>query len=222
MTNSPPITQAEFAHRYETLLDLAARAHESFSAQAAKRPPYTSLPSGEVRHIECGAKCSYCCHQQVTLTASEVLRIADYVRNLAPEIQAQIAEDIHREFPNVERRGLSDRSNVNIRCPLLGQDANCAVYEARPLSCRAYVSFNKQQCVEGFLSKAEVTMIRSGSLELVKDHIMKQLIDHERTIGLKANTFELIQALHVILTDHQSEIDLVSGGNKFDSAIAKL
>lgn len=105
----------------------------------------------------CGPRCSACCTDLPPILPIEALRMAralHHRRDGATRLQRAIEHA--RAFQSVllEHIGSAaklDASDPGYRqaqlawrrlghpCPVLGDDGNCAVYEARPLSCRAHV-----------------------------------------------------------------------------------
>lgn len=95
----------------------------------------------------CKKGCSYCCWQAVDLSGVEAFFLLDHLLNTkSPEELAQIrasAQDykqITEPLNHTERPALIRRP-----CALL-KDHICTAYEARPLSCRAFVSNNVAEC----------------------------------------------------------------------------
>lgn len=77
------------------------------------------------RALKCGAGCSSCCHQHLSVVPLEWSRICEAVEAL----------------PGASREGLQERvkaGRADPRCPLLGDDERCLVYEARPMICRSH------------------------------------------------------------------------------------
>jgi hypothetical protein len=104
--------------------------------------------------IECKEGCSWCCHIKVTVSAPEVLRVADYLRQtLSPEELSKVhqrivdADDKTRGMTS-EERGQSKQS-----CPLLIDD-RCSVYAARPLPCSGWVSLQADVCKRAYENTA--------------------------------------------------------------------
>ena len=72
--------------------------------------------------------CAFCCHLPVMATASEAAVIGPHVADWA----------------RVEAHG-----SAGGRCPLLGDDDRCTVYDWRPLKCRAHTSTSRDACEAG-------------------------------------------------------------------------
>ncbi|NVN88688.1 MAG: YkgJ family cysteine cluster protein [Rhodopseudomonas sp.] len=112
-------------------------------ADAAAAALHASLPQQPV--YACGSGCNACCHLYV---------------KLPPGVAAAIAQDIETRFTSAERDALQGRllaaaaatnaapnpAALRLRCPLLGDDDRCSVYQARPPSCRAFTSTSVARC----------------------------------------------------------------------------
>ncbi|ANV99621.1 YkgJ family cysteine cluster protein [Bradyrhizobium icense] len=93
----------------------------------------------------CKSGCAACCHLFVAVP---------------PGIAEAIAAHIEVTFPPAERTALvtrldeaaaaaaevEDPTLLRRRCPLLGEDNRCSVYEVRPLTCRAFTSTSVSRC----------------------------------------------------------------------------
>ncbi|CAN5436687.1 hypothetical protein BH11PSE4_BH11PSE4_22660 [soil metagenome] len=93
----------------------------------------------------CASGCAACCHLYV---------------QVPPGTAAAIAAHILARFSSADREALHERLTVaaaavaaapdaaklRLRCPLLGADERCTVYEVRPLSCRAFTSRSVARC----------------------------------------------------------------------------
>lgn len=105
--------------------------------------------------IKCGKGCSDCCHALFDLTLVEAIYInrkfnEKYSGMKRSEIMQQ-ADVADRQVHKIKRRAfkasqagtpaaeiLKEVSTSRVRCPLLLEDNLCALYEARPLTCRIY------------------------------------------------------------------------------------
>lgn len=144
---------------------------------------------------QCSAGCSACCHTvSVDVTPLEAIVVAEYLLQQIPEprlatIRARLAE-------NAQRRAVmtaDERSQVRLKCGLLGDDGLCQAYAARPLVCAGVFSLSRAAC-EGAAAHADLasqqvpldrpakawTMGISGGLQ-------RALVD----AGLDGNLYEL-------------------------------
>lgn len=101
--------------------------------------------------LPCRAGCDACCHESVFLSAPEMLVVAAHLlatrsREERARIVAEMAvlaerfadelELLETIEPGPERDEVAAR--VKFRCPLLGADGCCTVYEARELNGRTF------------------------------------------------------------------------------------
>lgn len=114
--------------------------NESIIAMAAKQN----------LNIACYKGCHWCCHQAVFANSYEI-------HFLSEEIKKQFTSD--ELFNLVERTEAKYSITSNLKedeilkykspCPLLKDDA-CAIYAARPMACRIYLSTKLETCLEFF------------------------------------------------------------------------
>jgi Fe-S-cluster containining protein len=99
----------------ERLLELFARV-EAFHARVRAHHPGA---------LSCRAGCDDCCHVELTVT----------------ELEASLIEERLAAMPEDARRALAARArreHDDDRCPALERDGCCAIYDVRPLVCRAH------------------------------------------------------------------------------------
>lgn len=132
-----------FFTRYETL------AHQADTLFARIRGQHPDL-------VTCRERCSDCCHALFDLTLIETL----YLNKKFPESVPNSAERgavldraaaADRQIARIKRKIFKDSkagrdsneilaqvAGLAVRCPLLGDDERCLMYEARPITCRLY------------------------------------------------------------------------------------
>lgn len=100
--------------------------------------------------VGCGPRCGTCCDQPVDVTIPEavILATAIAVPNDPRRDKSRVAA---AEFRS---RAPEERHTRPLRCPFLGDDKLCSVYERRPVNCRAWMSDSRERCVEGFARRA--------------------------------------------------------------------
>lgn len=98
----------------ERLVELFARV-EAFHARVRAHHPGA---------LTCHAGCDDCCHVELTVT----------------ELEASLVEERLAAMPEDARRALAERARrkSDDRCPALEPSGRCAIYDARPLVCRAH------------------------------------------------------------------------------------
>jgi Fe-S-cluster containining protein len=102
--------------------------------------------------VACVPGCTYCCHNQVEVTPTEVFLIAGMMSQFfAPQKQELFKEKILRSAAlkvgkNKKELAAARRSQP---CPLLAED-KCVVYPWRPFMCRAMHSLDREHCRRSF------------------------------------------------------------------------
>ncbi len=100
--------------------------------------------------VACAAGCAFCCHQEVSATAPEILLIAIRIMARPPSARGRLRSAIRKA--DAATRGVDPirRWALRVPCPLLGPDRLCSVYEDRPFGCRGYASIDASACETAF------------------------------------------------------------------------
>ncbi len=198
--------QAELARE-----DLAAGEIERCVTEAFA---YAEEASEEIaRHVEplrpalaCAAGCAACCHGTTVLASPpEVLHLAAHlVASFAGEELAGLRARVAEAAAHARTQTMEERAVARRPCPLLDvATGRCRAYEARPLSCRAFHSYDKSAC-ERELSAATLTMRIPSSATVFK-------VRHAVSLGVMAGAHSLgLDAMPVELT---SALDEALGGD---------
>lgn len=104
------------------------------------------MPSGEP--IACRAGCAHCCMIVPDISVGEAMILRAAIARLPERAQRQIADDMAVAADAVRAAGGGEAA-WPLRCPLLGQDGCCQVYEDRPSACRAWASTDVTRCASG-------------------------------------------------------------------------
>lgn len=86
------------------------------------------------KRITCKKGCSFCCHDDIKMTSFEADYLLDHIKKKGIKH--------NRSLVKVQNRA-KDFSKLKFnkkKCPLLGEEGECTVYEARPMICRIYNS----------------------------------------------------------------------------------
>ncbi|MBU2429930.1 MAG: YkgJ family cysteine cluster protein, partial [Proteobacteria bacterium] len=103
----------------------------------------------------CREKCSDCCYAIFDLTLIEALYLKDHFLKKFSGLQKnqvlEIADKTDRALTKMKRKAFKEAkdgadqleiigkmSQERIRCPLLGEDNLCVMYDKRPITCRIY------------------------------------------------------------------------------------
>lgn len=94
---------------------------------------------------DCKAGCNSCCRLFVGVPPGSAALIADHVRSRWSGKERRALR--HRLADAASAlEALANPLQARIRCPLLGDDGGCLVYEVRPLACRAFTSRSAARC----------------------------------------------------------------------------
>jgi Fe-S-cluster containining protein len=97
--------------------------------------------------VACRSGCSACCHIVPEVSRGEMQLIASYIhQRLSAEQQSVIETRTKEAAQKVREHGGNAHASWPLRCPLLADDGNCSVYRARPSTCRAWLSSDKNKC----------------------------------------------------------------------------
>lgn len=105
--------------------------------------------------VKCGKGCSDCCYALFDITLAEAIYInkqfntkfSGMERSVIMERAAKADRQIHklkRKVYKASQEGrpaseiLMEVSRARVRCPMLGDDDLCSIYENRPITCRLY------------------------------------------------------------------------------------
>jgi Fe-S-cluster containining protein len=158
--------------------------------------------------IACRKGCSYCCSQDVAVSAPEVFFAAAAIRK-RPELVAAVLASHER------LRGMSAAERLGHElCPLLENQA-CSIYESRPLACHGFVSVDLQACLETFVEHkgANVPMPQDNITMLYTARMMMKAA--LRLLRLDDDAYEFTPALVVVLNDPTAERRWLKGEKVF-------
>ena len=153
----------------------------------------------ETTDIVCRKGCSHCCKSLVTASAPELFYLADHIKRLPGDRSVAVQDKIAQAAEKVTGLNAQQRIATQILCPLLAEDGSCSVYDLRPLSCRAFVSFDVDACVAEAAGK-EVG-VPSGPNGQTQRLLL--IIAFKRALKEKGRdiaSLEMISGLHKILT----------------------
>ncbi len=103
----------------------------------------THFPNQPVR--DCRAGCDACCHLYVMIPPGVAEAIGDYLtQRLDPAALAALRVELEKAA--AAAAAIADPTQLRHRCPLLGPDGLCTIYEVRPLTCRAFTSRSAAAC----------------------------------------------------------------------------
>jgi Fe-S-cluster containining protein len=167
--------------------------------------PFANNPA-----LACKKGCSWCCRFQVSVTAPEIFRIADYVReNFSAEQLAALQARLGQVVGQTRGMESQTRALSGVSCALLVDDA-CSVYPVRPLICRGYNSTDAGVCEEA-TSKAGVKILCYATQRAIYDGTASGLIDGLSRVGCAGETYDLCGALLIVLQEPKTVEDWLAG-----------
>ncbi len=203
-------------HMQNTKLDAVFEAYEKLVAQ-------TDALFGRVREqfpaeVSCKAGCSDCCHAMFDLSLAEAMYInrkfnerfgfgaeRSAVLEAAGEADRR-ATRLKKHYYQRAKQGVSDEEIMReagrdrIRCPLLGPDDTCLLYEFRPITCRLYGIPSVIQGKSHVCGKCAFTPGKAyPTVQL--DRIQDRLADMSRDIALAVGSrFRELHTVYVPLS----------------------
>ena len=96
--------------------------------------------------ISCGKKCVGCCYIIATVTLPEMIHAVIAAREARHRFNTKLVQD---QFIKVSHPSMTTEewANAEHRCPVLRHDDLCAIYDARPHTCRVHLVISpRTQC----------------------------------------------------------------------------
>ncbi|MCP3872378.1 MAG: YkgJ family cysteine cluster protein [Desulfobacteraceae bacterium] len=166
------------------------------------------------KEVFCREKCSDCCYAIFDLTLIEALYLKDKFNNKfegkvkndlietadkTDRVLVKMKRDAFKEVKNGanELDVIGKMSQERVRCPLLGEDNLCVMYENRPITCRVYgiptstagvshicgrTNFNQGESYPTLNMDKIYTQLQLLSAQLVKDINSEKIKMHEMLI----------------------------------------
>ncbi len=107
--------------------------------------------------VECAAGCYFCCHQTIMVSAPEAVTIAAFIRSQSLE-----TPDLTAYAAAIAGLDPAARYAQGLPCALL-KDHRCGIYDARPETCRSYLSLSRARC------ERYVTVTKDDGLVILRD-----------------------------------------------------
>jgi Fe-S-cluster containining protein len=185
------------------------------------------MPAGTVA---CKGGCAHCCHQPVGITAIEAIAIVDRLRQTLSEAElTQVRARVAEAHQKARGSSTAERFSTEQPCPFL-KDAQCTIYDVRPLVCRGMNSRDAEACArilrdpvarDEFLANPAtghsfaVPVRASLSISVGLQLALSDLY------GLDMRPLDLIAAVQLLLSEGSSIHDAwLSGDAPFESARA--
>jgi Fe-S-cluster containining protein len=126
--------------------DIRSLGPVSALAVSGQRHDQRVAAADDIDTLACRTGCAWCCHFTIDVRPAEVFRILDYMRqSLSSEEQGRVFSEVHENSRLMSALADGERAMKNVKCPFLSQ-GQCAIYEARPQSCRNYHATDVAGC----------------------------------------------------------------------------
>lgn len=188
---------------FQEYTQLVSQADELFSRVKQQFPT----------EVACTTGCSSCCYAAFDLSLVEAMALnrafnKEFDFGIRRSAVLQAAEDADRRLTRLKkhyfqqaRGGMSDEeimaeaAKERVRCPLLGLDNTCLLYEHRPITCRLYgiptsIHGKAHVCGECHFQKGHAYPT------VALDRIQDRLADMSRRIGAAAGS--RFRELHMV------------------------
>lgn len=164
------------------------------------------------RPVACSRGCDHCCRLYVSATAPELFLLAEHVAGLPDATRTAIESRVAEAAVAVAGRSTRERALLDLACPMLGPDGACQAYEARPLACRAYGSFDRGACERGRADPGEPVEVPTprvaAAMRRLLSHCLRAALAEK---GLDARAYELVGGLARVLATPRAEIRWLAG-----------
>jgi Fe-S-cluster containining protein len=170
--------------------------------------------------LACQPGCDACCYLMATVSGPEALSIARHMESaFLPAELKQLRARVKWAYRQTRTMDNLARARARIACPFL-QEGRCAIYAYRPLDCVTYHSLSRQACQDVLARPGQETPPTDPTLQAVGVGIKTGLGQAMAEANLEhpAFRYELIEALHICLTDKHAMDKYLAGDNIFKPA----
>ena len=154
---------------------------------------------------ECKNGCAFCCFQPVFAVSHEMLYLKDYIKEFLPADKQQEFIDRSRKKALLTlNKSMEEQQKISFACPFLDSNS-CTIYEARPMSCRIYLSSSVSSCKREFedegnsKSKPELYEFPFSAGRMLNEGFVSGL----KQMGLKSVELPLEQGYASLVTLNQ-------------------
>lgn len=209
---------ANLASQGAGLAELASNA-SGFAEEMSKRLLHPMSPK-----IACKDSCSWCCYQQVRVSAPEVFRIAEYVQSSMDETSQRELLSRLKQLDAITR-GLSvqGRARIPKPCAFLVEN-RCSIYEARPMSCAEFTAYDVQVCKRGKRVGFKANGVIHEKARMLAYYSVQQGLVNGTAAAFPASDdswLELTAATVIALESSQAEAEWIAGKAVFVAAKLK-
>lgn len=190
----------------ERVIKVATTAHRILDLTLASNPP----PEPHA----CKASCAYCCHSFTSISAPEAFALARLLSERSTGNRQSLAQQFVERSNGVIGLDADARfDKLRIACPLL-IDGHCSAYDARPIACRMYCSFDVECCkasFEGSPDKIPLDRRIFGAGSVIKFALCAALY----SCGYEVASYELGEAVTRVLSTEYAVERWTDGENIF-------
>jgi Fe-S-cluster containining protein len=162
----------------------------------------------------CRKGCSWCCHQNVTVTLPELHHILAYLKSEFDQTKLLSLKNKFREqAEKIAGKTTNERFDERTACGFLENDA-CSIHPARPLQCRGGFSEDEQYC-RSLLEDREATQngVKDGTEQgkyllapkLIYNSAQLAMSSALRDAGLDGDAYELTVAMALLLESFEPD-----------------
>lgn len=136
--------------KYPASEDLLEIIEDTFDFAIKMTAKYSSPKTPPVK---CKEGCTWCCFQNVFVSALEAFRISKFVTegDIDFDTQTQIINNLRNLNDKILGKTSVNRSILKLPCAFLIKN-RCIIYPVRPLACAEFTSFDVEDCKEGYKS----------------------------------------------------------------------
>jgi hypothetical protein len=204
-------------HFADAVTDARADAEPTLIAKAAQRAlkvAHDAWPGRE--RWACRSGCAFCCHNAVSVSAPEALRLARAVRALPDAERAEVERALAAHHARTEGQDMAALARARHPCALLSGAGTCRVYAARPLPCIGTASLDAGAC-EALLRApdrapqvpVDIAWVAASGAHNVALRLAL------REAGFPPPRYELHDALSAVLHDPDAERRWLAGEDPF-------
>jgi Fe-S-cluster containining protein len=190
------------------------QADASAAAEIATRLAGRAIDSVVARdQVACRRGCAFCCHFAVSASPPEIFRLARGLRRQAAASSKAILEAVRERAEAVRGLTLEELTRRCLPCVLL-EGSECIAYEARPITCRQFLSRSVEACERNLRGEpVEIPTLKGAVNAGVLCRSL--LLAAGRSAGLPDDCFELSGALAVALEEPDGERRWLARENVF-------
>lgn len=165
------------------------------------------------KEVACRKGCAFCCSLYVSALPPEIFAVADFIRDGAADLAAEIARI---ETADANTRGLDPRGRFINKAPCaLLIDGACSVYPVRPMVCRGMLSRSKDACERAYNGDALDYVEAIEPASILRSAYGEALLLALHRRGLPLRGYELAHAVLVALKDASAEERWYAGDDVF-------